>query len=160
MRYEGFTVKMALADALPVLFFCGSLLLLSRIFSSTMFCSGAVFTVLAGLSKVLWKLFLGFKGRDVKLINRMFVPLMTAGFGLMVAAIIINRSHINISRLPGAILPFPQVVFFTLGAAALLVMIVLSVRFDRRSKGHNWRAQLVNTVLQAAIFLGLLFTVI
>lgn len=153
---EGFTVAMALTDALPVLLFSGSMALVSLRLNSPLFAVGAGLCILAGLCKVVWKLLLGLKKGDIKLLNRLFVPCMAAGFLLMVAAVVLNWRRIPWSGLWRSVSAWPQAAFF---AAALLLMIfmgVLSRRFDRRDAKKNWRAQLVNTLAQAAIFLGIL----
>ena len=52
---EDFTLSLALVDALPVLFFGGSMILIGVLFGSVMFMLGAVLCFWAGAAKVLWK---------------------------------------------------------------------------------------------------------
>ena len=156
LRYEGFTVKMALVDALPVLFFIGSILLLTGVFSQALFFTGASLIVIGGLSKVIWKLLMGWKGRDVRLLNKLFVPLMVSGFLLMITGLIVNRTAISIKGMLAAVTALPQVVFFVAGAAAMVTMIISSFTFKKDSAAHNWKAQIINTIAQASFFIGLL----
>ncbi|MBQ1451270.1 MAG: hypothetical protein IIZ22_01230, partial [Clostridia bacterium] len=63
-EYEGFTVKLALVDALPVIFFSLSLILIATALSGSgltfwVVLIGAILIALSGLCKVLWKLLLG-----------------------------------------------------------------------------------------------------
>lgn len=53
---EDFTLSLALVDALPVLFFSCSMVLIAGRFASILFCLGAAVIVLASCGKVLWKL--------------------------------------------------------------------------------------------------------
>ena len=83
---EGFTVSMALFDAVPVLLFGGSMILAGLKFRHPLFILGAVLSTLAGCMKVTWKLIIGLKKKDLRWLDRPFVPMQAAGFLLMQAA--------------------------------------------------------------------------
>ena len=53
---ENFTLSLALVDALPVLFFGGSMILIGLLFGSPLFLIGAALCFWAGAAKVLWKI--------------------------------------------------------------------------------------------------------
>ena len=53
---EDFTLSLALVDALPVLFFGGSMILTALLFKSRLFLIGALACFWAGAAKVLWKI--------------------------------------------------------------------------------------------------------
>ena len=53
---EGFTVSLALVDAIPVLFFGASMILVAERFGSPLFIAGASLSTAAGCFKVLWKM--------------------------------------------------------------------------------------------------------
>ena len=61
---ESASIGMALMDAVPVLFFCGSVFFIGSIFNSALFMVGAVLCIAAGTCKVLWKMLLAAKGLD------------------------------------------------------------------------------------------------
>lgn len=65
MEKEQFTLSLALVDALPVLFFGVAAAALGLKLHSALFFIGAVVCLLAGAGKVLWKLLLALKGKDV-----------------------------------------------------------------------------------------------
>lgn len=153
---KDFTVAMALVDALPVLFFSGSILLLSQQFGSLVFLLGAACSVAAGLCKVLWKLVIALTGKDLKRVNKAFLPLMISGFLLMIISLFVDHARISIPGIIDAVLSLPSAIFFALGLVAMLVMIVLSFSFERDSAQHNWRAQIINLIAQASFFIGLL----
>ena len=54
---EGFTVGLALVDAIPVLIFCASMVLIGVKFPQPVFLVGAIAMAVGGVSQVLWKLF-------------------------------------------------------------------------------------------------------
>ena len=80
---EGFTVALALVDAIPVLLFGASMILLGSRLQSLLFTVGAILSTLAGCCKVAWKLILGLKKKDVRWLNKGFLPLMGAGWLLI-----------------------------------------------------------------------------
>ena len=51
---ENFTLSLALVDALPVLFFGGSMILIGLLFGNPLFLIGATLCFWAGAAKVLW----------------------------------------------------------------------------------------------------------
>ncbi len=155
---EGFTVALALVDALPVLFFGGSMAILAARFGSPLFAVGAGLCIVAGLCKVLWKLLLGLKKGNFAFLTKPFVPCMAGGFLLMLAAVAINWKRISLAALWADISSLPSAAFFALGLAAMAAMGVLAKKLDQKSAKSNWCEQIVNSVAQGAILLGVLFT--
>lgn len=155
---EGFTVALALVDALPVLFFGGSMALIAARFGSPLFAVGAALCIVAGLCKVLWKLLLGLKKGDFQFLTKPFVPCMAGGFLLMVAAVVINWKRISFAAVWADISSLPSAIFFVLGLMAMAAMIVLAKKLDQKSAKANWCEQIVNSIAQGSILLGILFT--
>lgn len=155
-KAEGFTVAMALVDALPVLFFSAWMLLLAMRFLSRLFLLGAVLMALGGLCKVVWKLLLGLGKGDVKWVNLAFKPLMASGFLLVLASLIPHHNLIRPAAVWAAMTSYPSVLFFIAGALLLIGMCVFATRFDRSSARDNWRAQWINAAAQGAILAGIL----
>lgn len=167
-EYEGFTVKLALVDALPVIFFSLSLILIATALSGTgltfwVVLVGAVLIALSGLCKVLWKLLLGLKVGDVKILNKIFVPFMAGGFMITLIGVLIGTftKVIKWGAVLHAVAALPQIIFFVLGFCGLFAMgYVKSTNkreeFNKDAK-KNWIAQFVNAFAQCMIFLGILF---
>ncbi len=82
---EGFTVALALVNAIPVLLFGSSMILVASRFGHPLFIIGAALSTLAGCCKVAWKLIL---------------VSFTLGFG-----------SINWSTVVQGLIGFPSVVF-------------------------------------------------
>lgn len=156
-QYEGFTLSMALVDAIPVLVFGASCILVGMIFKSPLFITGAVLAFLAGFLKVMWKVVLGISGKDVKWLNKQFRYLMIGGWVLIIASLIIGRKNISFSAMGAAVTSMPSLVFFILGALGMVTMGVLGKKLDPTVAKNNWIEQSVNCVAQSCIFLGLLF---
>ncbi len=154
---EGFTVALALADAIPVLFFGASMILVATKFGSPVFIIGAVLSTLAGCCKVLWKLILGAKNKDVKWLNKSFVPLQSAGFLLMLVSFILGFKKIDWSAVGTKIVSMPSVLFFVLWIAMMCAMVwYRKNRFKNDDAKSNWTAQIINSVAQASLFLAIL----
>lgn len=154
---EGFTVSLALVDAIPVMLFGASMLLTAQRFHSPLFLLGAVLSVLAGCMKVSWKLILGIWKKDIAILNRPFVPIQAAGFLMMLVSFVLGWRSISWRGLWAAVTGFPSVVFFALWVALMGTMVwYRKTRFQRNNARTNWTAQIINGIAQAALFLGIL----
>lgn len=156
-NYEGFTLSLALVDAIPVLFFGGSSILIGLLFKSPLFITGAVLCFLAGLFKVLWKVILAVSKKDIVLFNKQFRYVMCAGFILIIVSLIIDRAKISLPGIWSGITSMPSIIFFLLGACGMATMGVLGKKLDSSVAKNNWIEQCVNGAAQICIFLGLLF---
>ncbi len=153
---EGFTLTLALVDAIPVLLFGGSILLVAGRFGSPCFLIGGLLSTLAGCCKVAWKLILGIWKKDVKWLNKPFVPMQAAGFLLILASLAVDFGKISWAALGAAVIRFPAALFFLIW---LFVMGAMGWyrknRFDGSARA-NWTAQILNCAGQGALFLGVL----
>ena len=154
---EGFTLSLAFVDALPVLFFGGSMILIGLLFGSTLFLIGAALCFWAGAAKVLWKIIVVTKKRNVWWMFLQMRIVMPLGFALMLFAVILNGNAIDLSAVFAAILSFPSVIFFSIGVIGLVLMGVFAAKLDAADVRSNWIEQLTNGIAQAAIFTGILF---
>lgn len=157
---EHFTMTLALVDALPVLFFSGSMILIGRLFSSTLFLTGALFCLISGAVKVLWKVIVVLKKRNIWWMfvqMRIFMPI---GFLLLLISLVMNFRRIRLAAIAAAFLHFPSVLFFFVGIAGMAMLIVFAIMLDSSNAKANWIEQLTNSVTQAAFFFGLLFVLL
>lgn len=154
---EGFTVALALVDAIPVLAFAAGMGIVAARFGSPLFWAGACLSILAGCCKVAWKLVLGIRKKDLRWLNRPFVPMQAAGFLLMTAAVLLNIRKISWGAVLAAVTGIPAVLFF---AAWVVLMGFMGWYRKRRFKNDdarsNWTAQLVNAAGQLCLLLGVL----
>ncbi len=143
------SVGMAIVDALPVLCFSASMILIGQIYQSAVFMVGAVLCVLAGVGKVLWKLILAIAHKDVPILFRQFRFLMPAGFVLMIISLAINRP--SLSALWKNVSSFPCNILFLIALIGFVVMGILGAKLDSSSKKANWIEQIVNLVAELCI---------
>ncbi len=155
---EGFTAALALVDAIPVLLFGCSMFLVASKFGSFLFVLGAVLSTLAGCCKVAWKMVLGIWKKDLRRLNKVFLPMQITGFGFIFGSFIGGFGKINWPAVLSGIVRFPSILFF-LGWTGLMCFMgwFRKNKFSREDAKTNWTAQLVNCAGQACLLLGILF---
>ena len=155
---EGFTLGLALVDAIPVLSFGISMVIIATRFQSPLFMIGAGLSVLAGCCKVAWKLVLGIARKDLRWLNKPFVPMQAAGFLLMLVSFVIGFGKVNWPAVGAAILSIPSILLF---AGWLILMGVMvwyrKHKFRNDDAKANWTAQIINAAGQTCLLLGILF---
>lgn len=155
---EGFTIGLALVDAIPVLSFGISMVIIASRFSSPLFMIGAALSVLAGCCKVAWKLVLGIAKKDLRWLNKPFVPMQATGFLLMLVSFVLGFGKIDWPGVGTALLSFPSIAFFTAWIGLMGFMGWYRKHKFRNDDAHsNWTAQIVNAAGQTCLLLGILF---
>ena len=155
---EGFTIALALVDAIPVLSFGISMVIIATRFHSPLFMVGAALSVLAGCCKVAWKMILGICGKNLKWLNKPFVPMQAAGFMLMLISFIIGFQKISWSGVLAAVTGIPSILFFIAWIGLMGFMgWYRKNRFQHDNAKSNWTAQIVNALGQTCLLLGILF---
>ena len=155
---EGFTIGLALVDAIPVLSFGISMVIIASRFPSPLFMIGAILSVLGGCCKVAWKLVLGIWKKDLRWINKPFVPMMAGGFLLLIVSLIVGFGKIHWAGVGAAILSFPSILFFVAWIGLMGFMgWYRKHKFSNEDAKSNWTAQIVNALGQTCLLLGILF---
>lgn len=155
---EGFTVALALVDAIPVLSFGISMVIIAGRFQSPLFTVGAALSVLAGCCKVAWKLVLGIAKKDLRWLNKPFVPMQAAGFLLMLVSFIIGFGKISWGAVLAGITGIPSLLFFAAWIGLMGFMgWYRKHKFSNDDAHSNWTAQIINAVGQTCLLLGILF---
>ena len=155
---EGFTIGLALVDAVPVLSFGISMILIASRFDSPLFLVGAALSVLAGCCKVAWKLVLGIWKKDLRWLNKPFVPVQAAGFLLMLVSFLLGFRRIRWAAVGAALIGFPSIVFFLAWIGLMGFMgWFRKNKFKNDDAKTNWTAQIINAVGQTCLLLGILF---
>lgn len=153
---EDFTLALAIVDLFPVLFFGGSMILIGTKLNSVLLITGAAICFWAGAAKVLWKVIVVTKKKNVWWLfvqMRIAIPI---GFLVMIIAVIINIKGIYFATILTSILSVPSVVFFTLGIIGMVIMGVFASKLDSSNVKSNWIEQTTNLIAQGAIFVGIL----
>jgi hypothetical protein len=155
---EGFTIWLALVDAIPVLSFGIAMVLIAGKFGSPLFMVGAALSVLAGCCKVAWKMVLGIAKKDLRWLNKPFVPMQATGFLLMLISFVIGFGKINWAAVGAGILSFPSLLFFVLWIGLMGFMgWYRKHKFSNEDAHANWTAQIINAIGQTCLLLGILF---
>lgn len=151
-----FSLSLALFDGLPVLFFAGSMIVISFLFSSKLFLVGSLLCLFAGLSKVIWKIIVVLKKKNIWFLFIQMRITMPIGLLLMVISVITNKNNINYGLIKNSILSLPSLIFFIIGVAGMIMMLVFGFVLDGSKKKNNWIEQITNAVAQLSFFIGLL----
>ena len=155
---EGFTVALALVDAIPVLSFGISVVIIASRFDSPLFMIGAFLSVLAGCCKVCWKLVLGIWKKDLRWLNKPFLPMQITGFGFILGSLLTGLGKINWGGVLAAVTSLPSLAFFLAWIGLMFFMgWYRKNRFKNDDAHSNWTAQIVNAVGQTCLLLGILF---
>ena len=155
---EGFTVALALVDAIPVLSFGISMVIIAGRFDSPLFMIGALLSVLGGCCKVAWKLVLGIAKKDLRWLNKPFVPMMAGGFLLLIISVVLGFGKIHWGGVLSSVLGIPSVLFFAAWIGLMFFMGWYRKNKFKNDDAHaNWTAQIINAVGQTCLLLGILF---
>jgi len=155
---EGFTLGLALVDAIPVLSFGISMVIIASRFDSLLFLVGAALSVLAGCCKVAWKMVLGIAQKDLKWLNKPFVPMQATGFTLIFVSLVLGFRKISWGGILSAAIGLPSIAFFAAWIGCMFAMVwYRKHKFQRNDARSNWTAQIINAVGQTCLLLGILF---
>ena len=155
---EGFTVGLALVDAIPVLSFGINMVIIAGRFDSPLFLIGAILSVLGGCCKVAWKLVLGITKKDLRWLNKPFVPMMAGGFLLLLVSLVIGFGTIDWAAVLTSVTSFPSILFFIAWIGLMGYMgWFRKHKFSNDDAKSNWTAQIINAVGQTCLLLGILF---
>lgn len=154
-KYENFPLSLALFDALPVLFFCCSMLVIGIRYKSPAFLAGSVLCVLSGMGKVLWKIILAASAKDIAWMNRQMRILMPVGFLLILIGIL--TGGVDFSALGRAVTSYPSILFFAVTVLGMIGMSIFAVKLDSTKVRSNWIEQITNAIAQGCLLLGILF---
>jgi len=153
-QYEGFDLRMALVDLVPVaLFLAGGMVLFGRI-GSPVLLIGAIVCTAAGACKAGWKFLLALRKKDVAVLPKLFRVLMPAGFALMILSVLLDLAAWG--ALAKALLAMPSLAFLLLGCAGMILMSIFAFRLEKSDPRSNWIEQLTNAAAQAMFLTALL----
>lgn len=151
-----FTLKLAIVDAIPVLFFAASMILVGLMFSSPLFLLGSAMCLIAGAAKVVWKIIVVLYKRNIWFLFIQMRILMPIGMVLMITGIIVHKNALSFATIISAGTCLPTVIFFIAGIVGMLMMIVFALKLDSSNVKANWVEQLTNGAAQICFFIGLL----
>jgi len=156
----GFTLGLALLDAVPVIAFGVDMISLSKPLQSSLFLIGAILAMLGGVCMVLYKIILAICKKDYPICKKMFPFFMGSGWVIMIVATIIKRKLISLPGIWKAICTMPACIFFILGLLFFVAFIVyFKTKFNADSAKDNWVEEILNAGAQLCMMIGVLLSI-
>jgi hypothetical protein len=153
---EGFTLALALVDAVPVLLFGAAAVAFGAKLSSPLFTLGAVLALLGGSGKVAWKLIIAVAHKNIPWLGRQMRATMPAGFLLMIVGAAMYGG--KALALMTSLARIPSLPLVLVWIACMCAMGYFAGHRDQTSARDNWIEQLTNACGQAALLLAVLLT--
>ena len=155
---ENYTLPLALFDAVPVVLFGLACWILWKISGSILLFLGGTICFIAGLLKVLWKLIVALKKKNIW---PLFVQ-MRIGMPIGFLLLLIGFVYACITRVMkpfwSALFHPAPILFLVLSCLGMIAMIVCGSRLDAADVKANWLEESCNTVAQGAFFAAMLLT--
>ncbi len=152
-KYQGFSLSLAIVDALPVVIYGISGIIASKKISSILLLIGVILSLVGGISKVCWKAIIALKKKDFSLLTKLFHILMPSGFLLMLFSF--ATSHAKWFLLIKALVSMPSLLFLIFGVLGIVLMTIFAFKLPKNSAKANWIEQITNTVAQAMFLVAL-----
>ncbi|MEE3488967.1 MAG: hypothetical protein VZT48_12785 [Bulleidia sp.] len=153
---EGFTLAMALLDAVPVVFFCFSVLVCASVLKDQLFLIGSVLVITAGLLKVCWKFVIAVSRKNIMFLNRQMRYLMPLGFVLIIVSLCRITDKVSLVAFTHAMTGSHAWIFFFLGLIGIGFMVYFAKHNDQMDARSNWKEQFTNALSQLAFLIGFL----
>ncbi len=157
---QGFTLGLALVDFLPVLFFGGTGIILGMIFKSPLIIIAALVTFLSGFLKVLWKIIVVIKSKNVWPLFIQMRIVMPVSMIAMVIGIILTAFDSANDQVWNNFLSMPQLIFFILGIIGMCLMGYFGAKLDSSDPKANWIEQITNSIAQLFMLIGVLIVLL
>ena len=158
-KYENFSKGMAWFDAVPVLLFSISMLLIAYRFCNPLFIAGAVICTCAGIGKVVWKIILASYKKDISIMNKQMRLFMPLGFVLMIAGVCTGVKGNMWSELWKSVSSLPAALFFAATIVGMSLMGVFAFKLDSTKARSNWIEQITNACAQCCLLIGVIICI-
>ena len=155
-KYESFSLGLALFDALPVIFFSVSMIMIAINFKNTIFILGAVMCTVAGLLKVIWKIIIAAAKKDIAILNRQMRVVMPIGFLLIIIGAVLGRKAVDFSAFWKNASKMPCLLFFIMTILGMVSMSIFAFNLDGTKAKSNWIEQITNATAQASLMIGII----
>ena len=150
---EGFTLSLAIVDAIPVLLFAVAIIILGiKADFSPLIMLGGLLCFLGGAIKVLWKVIVATKQKNVYWMYKQMGPVMGIGFLLLIIGCIVSRAALKAAF---AGIGVASIVLFVLWFVCMGLMGVFSAKLDSSYPRSNWIELCTNGVGELWLCLAL-----
>ncbi|MDO5137758.1 MAG: hypothetical protein Q4D71_04780 [Oscillospiraceae bacterium] len=153
---ENYTMGLALYDFVPVLFFGVACYLLWKMTGSVLVLLGGLVSFISGTLKVLWKIIVVVKKKNIwPLFVQMRIGL-PAGLMLVLIGFVVACFTRNMQTFWNAALKPAPILFLLLYFAGTAAMVMCGRKLDSAEAKANWIEQSCNTVAQGAFLINML----
>lgn len=151
---EGFTLSLALVDAVPVLLFGAAAVVFGSRVESPVFVAGAVLALLGGAGKVCWKLVIALAKQNLAWLGKQMRITMPVGFALMLVGCALRWSAV--ATFAPTLLRLPSAALLVAWVACMVAMGWFAGHLEQTDVRSNWVEQLTNACGQACLLAALL----
>ena len=151
---QGYTLGLVLFDAAPVALFGGGCWLLWRMSGRPLVLLGGMVCFLAGMLKVLWKLLVVTRRKNVWPLFAQMRLGMPLGFTLILLGLLMPGP--SLAPLGLAIARPGPILCLAIAALGMAGMILCGAKLDAADPKANWVEQGCNTVAQGAFLLAMI----
>ena len=152
---EGFTLSLVLVDFIPVLFFIFTILLFSKkIYFDYLIVMGGFICFFSGFIKVLWKLIVVLKKKNVWWMFVQMRILMPIGFCILMLGFMVGWKYFSDIIFDAS---FNSRIFFTLWIIGISLMSLFAIILDSSNPKANWIEQITNSISQFFLWLAVIF---
>lgn len=149
-----FTLSLALVDAIPVIIFCLNMIIVGKTIDSTLFIFGAILCLWAGLAKVIWKIIVVLRKKNIWFLFVQMRLVMPIGLLMIIVSLLLNRNVI--SSLLIKITNMPSLLFLIFGLFGMGLMMIFGFTLDGTKTKNNWIEQTTNIVAQLCFLFSLM----
>lgn len=153
---ENFTLPLVVTDAVPVVLFGVNMIVFGSIVHNLLFVIGACICLAAGISKVVWKLIVVLKKKNVWGLFLSMRYVMPVGFAFFLAGMLIDGVSNGSPYIGQAMVARPNAIFFMIGFLGLLLMAAFACVLDSSKVRNNWIEEITNGLSQLSFLVGLL----
>ena len=104
---------------------------------------------------------LGITQKDLRWLNKPFVPMQATGFLLMLVSFLLGFKKISWGSVLAAVTGIPSILFFIAWIGFMGFMGFMGWyrkhKFSNEDAKSNWTAQIINAIGQTCLLLGILF---
>lgn len=156
---DDFSLGLAIFDGLPVLFFGIATIMLGSLLRNPLFLMGAFMCFFAGVCKVLWKIIVVIKRKNIWWMFMQMRIVMPVGLLMMVLSFLISWRKPEVRESLHNIIVFPVNCFFIAFLVGMVLMMIFAFTLDGAKAKNNWIEQITNALAQFAFILGIVLLV-
>ena len=152
---EGFTLLLVIVDIFPVLFFLLAILLFSKkVYFNCMIVLGGFISFLSGIIKIIWKLIVVTKKKNIWWMFVQMRIIMPIGFFILTLGLIFGWKYFSNIIINAS---FYSRLFFTLFIISISLLTLFAIKLNSSDLMVNWLEQIINSISQSLLCLAIIY---